>query len=768
MLKKNLKQSLKKVQPDKELQRWLEYYIEQGFSFIPLISREKKPSIEQWEIYQKRRPTQKEIEKWFHTGASYNIGIIGGAVSGNLVVLDFEDKKVAYKIFGKTIGKETFVVETSNGLHIYWRLKGTQRIIRIKEPIALDIQGERSYVVAPPSIHPSGKQYEPEKFQGQPVAEWPHGIEFEEELFKLIKAKYKDFDPQKHREKIDVEQLLEGVSEGGRNDAAIKLATWYRRTGKKAEEAEKELAMWNEKLTEPLPEAELQRTIQSAFDKAEPYKYWFKQNPEASKEIEQYNREEEETAEKLLNSEEILPKVEDALAEVIGETKNKVCVFLLELTDQSIQIGAQASAGKNWLVDHVAELYPKQHIFKITGTTDKAIRYLPDQVGTLYVAEWRATGKKDEETTAQFDLKLVISEGKLRILTVIKDKEKGRWVTKILENDSIKNIISTTTDVKIPQELNTRIWHLSLDETHEQTQRILEHGLKQISLPPSKRMAKEKEKKIFRCAMKKLLSEEVKGYIVPYAEYLNKFFSLHKVRVRRDKDKLLKAIESVASLHRRNRPRLEEYIICMPEDLYWAWQYMDRAISGTFSEKEDRFLGNWKLAKEILNRGKDLTVITYSTILGQTRDTARDWLKRFENAGLIGHKSSGKGGEWHFYKEKDEAKLETVEISMQLVIDITEQWLKDNLKRTEQWKSGRIGIENVNTKIKNKKITLHISTPTLQLFDSLPDAPEGNAVADGNVDASGGLSGERVKVDESFDLWKDGGKRGKKGAKNSE
>ncbi len=63
-------------------------YLRMGFSVIPLISRDKRPEIN-WLEYQKRKPTEDEVRKWF-SGENRNVGIICGKVSGDLVVFDFE------------------------------------------------------------------------------------------------------------------------------------------------------------------------------------------------------------------------------------------------------------------------------------------------------------------------------------------------------------------------------------------------------------------------------------------------------------------------------------------------------------------------------------------------------------------------------------------------------------------------------------------------------------------------------------------------------
>ena len=719
MHQKNLKQTLRKIEPDRKFKQMLRFYLDQKLSVIPLIAGAKEPALDTWKPFQERRPTKKQIEKWFYGGGLLNIGIVCGSVSQNLVVLDFEDSKIAYKLFGKNISKRTFTVVSGSGkgLHIYWFTAFPVRKFKIQE-LALDVQGTGSYVAAPPSLHPSGNKYTVDNERLTQIAVWK-GTDFEEELYEKIQAKFKKFEPQKHREAVDIEKRLGGVEEGMRNEAAIRLATWYRRSNKTEEQCETEMVLWNEKLETPMTTQEIQATIRSAYGREEPYKYWFKQNPETFKEIEQYSREDEQSAEQLLNTEEILPKVEDALTEIIGETKSKVGLFLLELADQSIQIGGQSATGKNYLIDLVSLLYPKDHIWKITGVTDKSIRYLKESVGTLYIAEWRGMGKKDEESTAVYDAKLVISEGKLRITVVEKSKEHGRWETKIYENNNIRNIITSSTDIDIPRELKTRIWYITLDETAEQTRDIAIKDAHEVALPPSKRIDKSTQRKIFRCAMKKLLNEIPKEYIIPYMPKLLKIFNMNKVRVRRDKDKLKLAIYAVAALHHRNRPKVEDAIVCMPQDFYWAWQYLDKTILGTFSEKEERFQQRWKIAEKILNANKKLTSGTYAVVIEKSIRTSRNWLKRFVEAGLLLGKKEGRGGEYIYCRAgTSNQALTPIKLKIADLFDVTEQWLsKFGNSETRQFVKCKKNFSD--------KIILIPSTHfrLSELIDSLPDAP---------------------------------------------
>ena len=141
------------------------FYASYELSVIPLKPGEKLPLIK-WEKYQEEPPTMGEVQKWFESGNN-NIGIVCGKVSNNLVVIDFDDAEVYEKFMKEVEGNtelkdvidSTWLVKTGKGFHIYLWV-GTDKPVKTGKLPKVDIKGEGGYVVAPPSLHPSGKRYE--------------------------------------------------------------------------------------------------------------------------------------------------------------------------------------------------------------------------------------------------------------------------------------------------------------------------------------------------------------------------------------------------------------------------------------------------------------------------------------------------------------------------------------------------------------------------------------------------------------------------------
>jgi len=101
-------------------------YLKMGFSVIPVKPRDKGAAVS-WAEYQKRQPTEQEIKQWFNDG-QFNIAIICGKVSGNLIVFDFDNLATVPFVIGDVseIAKKTMVVRTGKGYHVYYKAKRLQ------------------------------------------------------------------------------------------------------------------------------------------------------------------------------------------------------------------------------------------------------------------------------------------------------------------------------------------------------------------------------------------------------------------------------------------------------------------------------------------------------------------------------------------------------------------------------------------------------------------------------------------------------------------
>jgi hypothetical protein len=128
--------------------RWLL----EGVATIPIWPGTKKPALHSWQVYQTRLPTLDELVRWYCSPRS--IAVLTGW--RGLVVIDFDE-------FGLFVNwwdqyrPATRIVFTSRGAHVYFYI--TDPVKAHKLP-GIDIKAAGGYVLAPPSIHPSGQAYQ--------------------------------------------------------------------------------------------------------------------------------------------------------------------------------------------------------------------------------------------------------------------------------------------------------------------------------------------------------------------------------------------------------------------------------------------------------------------------------------------------------------------------------------------------------------------------------------------------------------------------------
>lgn len=138
-------------------------YLTYGWSVLPLRARGKRPLVH-WEALQKAPPTTAEVEAWFRRWRDANLGIVTGKASG-LVVLDVDPNhggnETLQRIEQRFGALPATIAATTGagGQHYYFGHPGY--VVRSRSGIGqgIDLRGDGGYVVAPPSLHPSGQAY---------------------------------------------------------------------------------------------------------------------------------------------------------------------------------------------------------------------------------------------------------------------------------------------------------------------------------------------------------------------------------------------------------------------------------------------------------------------------------------------------------------------------------------------------------------------------------------------------------------------------------
>jgi len=246
------------------IQEYIEKYRAEELSFFPIPSRSKQANIE-WKCYQERNPTDEEITRWKADGDS-NLAIVCGAVSGNLVVIDFDDRERFHQYLDHLTKLDidlftyTRIVKTGKGFHVYYRLPAT---IKSQKFPQIDLKAEGGYVIAPPSIHPTGAVYEllnPDIPIREIASLVDVGIDINQTPDKPADGNNPGW----------VAELLKGVAEGSRDESAKSLIGYFRNS-LPCDVTERIILDWNTRNTPPLPEAILLEKIARFYRQFPPH-----------------------------------------------------------------------------------------------------------------------------------------------------------------------------------------------------------------------------------------------------------------------------------------------------------------------------------------------------------------------------------------------------------------------------------------------------------------------------------------------------------------
>ena len=113
-----------------------------GCCVVPVRPDGTKAPASVWKRYQQRRPTGDQVRDWFTRGDYDGLGVICGAVSGGLELLEFEGRAMREGYWarfraalidhgladlGDRIANGYAEATPSGGLHILYRVDGTAR-----------------------------------------------------------------------------------------------------------------------------------------------------------------------------------------------------------------------------------------------------------------------------------------------------------------------------------------------------------------------------------------------------------------------------------------------------------------------------------------------------------------------------------------------------------------------------------------------------------------------------------------------------------------
>jgi len=235
-------------------------YLARGWSVIPIEPRGKRPLVP-WLELQNRLPSSDEVAGWFARWPDANVGVVTGALSG-IVVVDLDERHGAARSLREleaihgALPRTVAAATGGGGQHVYFAHPGG--IVRNMVGLApgIDLRGDGGCVVAPPSLHASGRRYawiagcSPDDARLSPLPQW----------FGRLARRGRVGHPLAHWRKL----VRRRIPEGERNSTIVSLAGHLFWHEVDIEVALELLTAWNQVHCEPpLPFEEVVQTVES-------------------------------------------------------------------------------------------------------------------------------------------------------------------------------------------------------------------------------------------------------------------------------------------------------------------------------------------------------------------------------------------------------------------------------------------------------------------------------------------------------------------------
>jgi DNA primase len=237
---------------------------------------------------------------------------------------------------------------------------------------------------------------------------------------------------------------------------------------------------------------------------------------------------------------------------MVGEEGNKLIGYLAATSRKldaplAVMVQSSSAAGKSSLMDAVLAMMPEEDKVQYSAMTGQALYYM----GAIDLKhKILALAEEAGASRAAYALKLLQSEGVLKIASTGKHPETGALVTQEYKVEGPVMIFSTTTAIDHDEELLNRCLTLGVDESREQTRAI--HQLQRQKRTLDGLLAKKTKERLLKQhqnAQRLLRPLAVRN---PYADDLT--FPDERTRLRRDHEKYLTLIDTIALLHQYQRP----------------------------------------------------------------------------------------------------------------------------------------------------------------------------------------------------------------------
>ena len=337
---------------------------------------------------------------------------------------------------------------------------------------------------------------------------------------------------------------------------------------------------------------------------------------------------EKNEARKILNSPTLLFDILEMIRNLGGVGEERmVLIHYLALTSRllrkpiSITVKGDSSAGKSYSLGKVMKLFAKSEYIDITDATAQSFYYMKaDRFKNKMIVLFEKHGGDK----ADYAIRTLQTEGKLKIHVTVKNPSTGEFETKEIEKEGPTGFITTTTESLIHAENETRNISVFPDQGIDQTFKIYKANEAQylgIETPSDDDLRPWQNAQMILEQMRVL---------IPFAPAIRNYFPKEILRTRRDHAHFLALIEVSALLHQVQRKRIEKnskvYVEATMADYEIA-----RIIGGEFISKSIYELPPKTI--EVIEEARafegssEFTISELAKQIGWNRDTVDKWMK---------------------------------------------------------------------------------------------------------------------------------------------
>ncbi len=440
---------------------------------------------------------------------------------------------------------------------------------------------------------------------------------------------------------------IDATSHGKKHTDRLELATAKSRTAY-ARGAEKTLGVQAASV-----EVDLARIL-------EEIEAWQKARQEAAADAarEPMSRGELEVALAFLRSPDLLDRIAEDLTAVgyVGEDVNKRLLYLIATSRKldyplAALIKGPSSAGKSQLMEYVAFLMPGEDVLYFSRISPQALFYMPRDglVHKLLIID-----ERDGSAEADYSIRTLLTRRRLSLAVVMRDPS-GTSQTRIFEIDGPISYMESTTTEDLNPENENRAFLLFVDDSSAQTEKI--HQAQKAGYSIGQKLGEDQLEEIRRRHHNAQRLLERAPVAIPFADKIR--FPADQVRARRDHQRFLSLIGTVAFLHQHQREWKTDaagvrWIVASPADYRIAYGLALQGLAGGLDELPPPAAAAYQLLREHVHREAakaglrpaDLTWSRSEVIdwTGLSMTSARRLLARLVDHELVEQSGGGQKG----------------------------------------------------------------------------------------------------------------------------